>query len=97
LEKLISVSAPVFVATPPRPGFTLLNLLARYGAWLCRLNDAAALREMEPHRARDIGVAPGCDRAPDNFVVDPRPLWGIGLTPQPTEAMPPWSKCGRPR
>jgi uncharacterized protein YjiS (DUF1127 family) len=97
MAKSISVPTPAFVASPRRPDSIVLNLLARYGAWLCRFNDAAALREMEPHRARDIGVPPGCDRAPDSFVVDPRPLWGIGLAPQPIEAMPPWSKDGRPR
>jgi hypothetical protein len=51
--------------------------------------DRRRLREIDPHFARDIGVAPGWDRAPEGFVVDPRPLWGIGLTPQPMEHITP--------
>jgi uncharacterized protein YjiS (DUF1127 family) len=67
-----------------RPG-----LLARCHAWLRLRNDMARLREMEPHLARDIGVAPGRDRAPEGFAVDPRPLWGVGLTPQPMDLRSP--------
>ncbi len=74
-----------------RPRRTLLD---RYVAWLCRREDAARLREIEAREARDMGVGgpgAGIDRAPPGFVVDPRPLWGIGLTPQPMEAAPPRS------
>jgi hypothetical protein len=74
-----------------RHGRGLDSLLAWYGAWLSRLNDGAALREIEPRMARDIGVAAGTDRCPQGFAVDPRPLWGIGLTPRPTEELPPWT------
>jgi hypothetical protein len=66
------------------------SLLERYGAWLQRLSDAATVREIEPHRARDIGLSVCTDRCPDSFTVDPRPLWGIALTPHPTEESPPW-------
>jgi hypothetical protein len=76
------------------PARSRLGLLARCGAWLRRLNDARALRGIEPRLARDIGAAPGCDRCPDGFACDPRPLWGIGLTPQPMDVAPPWS-CDR--
>ena len=69
-----------------RPG-----LLARCNGWLRRRNAAAQLRDMEPRLARDIGVAPACDPCPAGFAVDPRPLWGVGLTPQPMGAAPPWS------
>jgi uncharacterized protein YjiS (DUF1127 family) len=66
-------------------------LFARCGDWLRQRNDAARLREMEPHLAQDIGLAPGCDGRPEGFAADPRPLWGIGLTPQPFDATPPRS------
>jgi uncharacterized protein YjiS (DUF1127 family) len=69
-------------AAPPSPA-TRPGLLARCGGWLRRRSDAARLREMDPHLARDIGVAPACGPCPEGFAVDPRPLWGIGLTPQP--------------
>jgi len=51
--------------------------------WIRQAADRRHLREMDPRLARDIGVARGWDRPPEGFVVDPRPLWGIGLTPQP--------------
>jgi hypothetical protein len=38
---------------------------------------------MEPHLARDIAAAPRADCTPEGFAVDPRPLRGIGLMPQP--------------
>lgn len=66
------------------------GLLARYWLWLRNLEDAQRLREIEPHMARDVGVSPGADRCPDGFAVDPRPLWGIGLTPCPMDVPPAW-------
>lgn len=66
------------------------SLLARYGEWLRRLDDAQRLREADPRLAQDIGAALGCDRPPEGFAADPRPLWGIGLTPGPTEVPPAW-------
>jgi uncharacterized protein YjiS (DUF1127 family) len=66
-------------------------LLARYSAWLRRRIDAARLRELDPHLAHDIGITPAGGGHREGFVVDPRPLWGLGLTPQPTEVSPPWS------
>ena len=68
------------------------SILARYATWLRRLNDAQSLHEIEPHMARDMGVAPGADRCPEGYAVDPRPLWGIGLTPMPGDELPPWSR-----
>jgi chromosome segregation protein len=52
---------------------------------------ADLIAELEPRLARDIGAAPGGERRPEGFVADPRPLWGIGLTPQPVNAHAPWS------
>src|SRR5687768_10296200 len=73
----------------PAAGAAARGLLARAGAWLRRMNETAALREMAPERARDIGLAPGCrDRAPEGYAMDPRPLWGIGLTPRPMDVDP---------
>jgi uncharacterized protein YjiS (DUF1127 family) len=69
------------------PG-TRPSLLERYGAWLQRRQDAARLREMDPRSAADIGAAPGADRAPAGFAVDPRPLWRLGLAPMPMDTLP---------
>lgn len=77
------------VARRPRAGF-----LQRCIAWLRHRDDLAWLREMDPRMARDMGATPASDR-PEAFAVDPRPLWGIGLTPQPTETSPPWSRDRR--
>lgn len=69
------------------------SLLARCGALLWRLNGARALGELDPRLARDIGVVPGCGNGcPEGFPCDPRPLWGIGLTPLPMDTVPPWSR-----
>jgi hypothetical protein len=73
----------------PSLGSALRGLLARYGDWVRRLDDAARLAELEPRLARDIGAAPGGGRRPEGFAVDPRPLWGIGLTPQPANGQSP--------
>ena len=70
---------------PPALGSAVRGLLARYGAWVRRLDDAERPAELDPRLAGDIGAAPGCERCPESFAVDPRPLWGIGLTLQPTE------------
>jgi hypothetical protein len=42
--------------------------------------------ELEPRLARDIGVSPSGNGMPEGFAIDPRPLWGIGLTPEPIGA-----------
>jgi hypothetical protein len=66
------------------------RLLARCRDWLRRRRYAACLRELDPRLALDAGVAPGwADRGPEGFALDPRPLWGIGLTPRPMDARPP--------
>lgn len=70
---------------PPSLASATLRLLARYGAWISRRDDAARLAEMDPRLARDMGALPGPDRRPRGFAADPRPLWGIGLTPRPMD------------
>jgi hypothetical protein len=68
-------------------------LLRRVALSMRRWADRRRLRDIDPHLARDIGVAPGWNRAPEGFVVDPRPLWGIGLTPEPVGELPrPWNR-----
>jgi hypothetical protein len=72
------------------------GLLARCREWLNEHHAARALRELEPRLARDIGApTAGCDGAPGNFMVDPRPLWGIGLTPAPMDTLPRWTATPR--
>lgn len=74
----------------PTPGAALLlGLAARLGALVRRLGDAARHSEMDPRLARDIGVLPDRHRGLEGFAVAPRPLWGVGLTPQPTGARRP--------
>jgi hypothetical protein len=75
------------------------SLLDRYGAWLRRREDAARLREMDGRAARDMGVIAfrASHDAPQGFAVDPRPLWGVGLTPQPMDVSPPWAAGRRGR
>ena len=86
------IECPGDMAVPARsrPG-----LLGRCGAWIRRLKDAQSLSEIEPRMARDIGVPPGRNRCPEGYGVDPRPLWGIGLTPQPTAPYRPIVRSGK--
>lgn len=70
------------------------GLLARCAAWLRRAVDDPCLHEVEPRLARDMGATPAGDGRPEGFAADPRPLWGIGLTPQPMETDPPWRRRG---
>ena len=63
----------------------------RFLAWLHRRDVAALSREMDPRMARDMGATPASDRGPDGFAIDPRPFWGVGLTPRPPGTTPPWS------
>ncbi|MDI3305636.1 MAG: hypothetical protein QJR07_00930 [Acetobacteraceae bacterium] len=70
------------------------ELLARCAAWLRWISDDSCPHGMEPRLARDIGATPAGDGRPEGFAADPRPLWGIGLTPQPTETDPPWRRRG---
>jgi hypothetical protein len=79
---------PAVAAMRRLPGL----LLARPLGWLRRVQEVRALRALEPRLARDIGAAPARDRPPEGFVVDPRPLWGVGLTPQPSDVLPPWRR-----
>lgn len=70
------------------------GLLARCAAWLRRAGDISGPQEVEPRLARDMGATPAGDGRPEGFAADPRPLWGIGLTPQPMETDPPWRRRG---
>jgi hypothetical protein len=65
--------------------------LAACRAFLRRLADRARLRQLDARLARDLGLPErGAAGAPfEAFLVDPRPLWGIGLTPMPVAAARP--------
>ncbi|HYZ34156.1 MAG TPA: hypothetical protein VE684_17935 [Crenalkalicoccus sp.] len=67
-----------------------VGLIACFRAWLARGRQARMLRDLDPRLARDIGIVPECDRAPEGFACDPRPLWGIGLSPYPMDMTPRW-------
>jgi hypothetical protein len=86
-----SASSPRPAAATPAVAIAAgRGLLARCAYWLRCRRDATRLRDMEPYLARDIGLDPGCgDRGPEGFALDPRPLWGVGLTPQPMDTRPP--------
>jgi uncharacterized protein YjiS (DUF1127 family) len=49
------------------------------------------LSQLEPRLACDIGIDPILDDGPSGYRIDPRPLWGIGLTPQPIDAAHSWT------
>ncbi len=81
---------PLAEAVPSRAG-----LLDRGRAWLRQRATSRILKELDPHMALDVGVEPACDPRPAGYVVDPRPLWGIGLIPQRmTPAPPAWDRSG---
>jgi hypothetical protein len=75
-----------FYRVPPQPAGRLARCQALFRNW----RYSRCLRELEPRLARDIGVASTCDRGPANFAVDPRPLWGVGLIPQPITTYSRW-------
>jgi hypothetical protein len=98
----VEIAHPSLIPSVARQSTTAMRaqhrfgLLTRCGMWLRRLNDTRALQGLDPRLARDIGVVPRYgDRGPEGFACDPRPLWGIGLTPQPLDVAPPWSRDRR--
>jgi hypothetical protein len=64
-----SISCLAFAGRRP-PG----GMFSRCGAWLRRLKAEQRLHELDPHLARDIGVAVGCDWRPDGSPVEALPL-----------------------
>jgi hypothetical protein len=86
--------APAAAHTPPKPRLppgavaSRRRPLAACREFLQLLADRARSREVDARTARDLGLPPcGASGAPlDAFLVDPRPLWGIGLTPMPMAA-----------
>ncbi len=87
----------LYVAEPPRTKAvpSRVGLLDRALAWLRQRADARILREVDPRMAIDVGIEPPRDPRPAGYVVDPRPLWGIGLTPmRVTDAPSTWGKAG---
>ena len=93
LPEVVSFAGGREHRTPTAPGAAALRgLFALCGNWLCQRNDDVRLHEMEVHLARDIGATPARGRCPEGFAVDPAPLWGVGLTPQPTDTRSPWTE-----
>lgn len=90
-------SAASFRIAPTAAWHFLGPFLARAVRLLRRMHDARAIQALEPRLARDIGAAVRSDCRPDGFTVDPRPLWGVGLTPQPTATLLPSEPGGRSR
>ncbi len=93
MSELIAARAFVIPGTgraaesaPARPG-----LLARIGTLVRRYRNRRMLRSLDPHLARDIGISAAADPLA-GFAVDPRPLWRAGLTPMPSDTLPPWSR-----
>ena len=63
--------------------------------WLRKRADARVLQSLDASVARDIGIGVGWNpRA--SYAVDPVPLWGIGLTPQPVSTQPPNRPADQP-
>jgi hypothetical protein len=50
------------------------GMFARAGAWFRELEAQRRLCELDPHLARDIGVAVGCDWRQDGTPVEALPL-----------------------
>jgi hypothetical protein len=69
-------------ASKPGPGLWRRLLL-----WLRHRRTLVELQGAEPRMRRDIGLPPAPDPM-QGFAVDPRPLWGIGQTPQPRGEVP---------
>jgi len=87
---ITSRAVPSRTAAAQRTGSGIVGAW-RLPGWFRRMRDARTLQALEPRLARDIGAIP-VRSPPAGFVVDPRPLWGIGLVPQPTNAHPPWRR-----
>ena len=72
----------VFTLTAERAEAAGPALRHRALLWLRHRRTLAELQEAAPQLRRDIGLPPAADPMA-GFAVDPRPLWGIGLVPQP--------------
>ena len=77
----------VFTFTASRAEPAGPRLRRRAMLWLRHRRTLAELQDASPEVRRDIGLPPAADPVP-GFSVDPRPLWGIGLVPQPRCDMP---------
>ena len=74
------------------PGISYFpGLIARWQTRRHNRQQRRILSELEPRLAHDIGIDPILSGAPSGYRIDSRPLWGIGLTPQPVDAAPSWT------
>jgi hypothetical protein len=62
-----------------------LDLAAYCRRGISRYLAGGHIDALDPHMARDIGAFQR-NPMPEGYVVDPRPLWGIGLTPESIHA-----------
>jgi hypothetical protein len=79
------VGNPIFRQTRGR-----LDLAAYCRRWISRCRAGSHIAALDPRMARDIGAFQR-NPMPENYVVDPRPLWGIGLIPEPIHTARPRS------
>jgi hypothetical protein len=62
-----------------------LDLASYCRRWISRYLAEGHIDALDPRMARDIGAFQR-NPMPEGYVVDPRPLWGIGLIPEPIHA-----------
>jgi hypothetical protein len=69
----------------PRQTRARLDLAAYCRRWISRCLAGGHIDALDPRMARDIGAFQR-NPMPEGYLVDPRPLWGIGLVPEPIHA-----------
>jgi hypothetical protein len=65
----------------PRQTRTRSDLAVYCRRWIGRYLARRHIDSLDPRMARDIGAFQH-NPMPEGYAVDPRPLWGIGLTPE---------------
>jgi hypothetical protein len=69
----------------PRPTRARLDLAGYCRRWISRYLAGRHIDALDPRMARDIGAFQR-NPMPEGYIVDPRPLWGIGLVPESIHA-----------
>jgi hypothetical protein len=73
----------------PRQTRARLDLAAYCRRWISRYLAGGHIDALDPRMARDIGAFQR-NPVPEGYVVDPRPLWRVGLIPEPIRAARSW-------